>query len=102
MMFRLRTCSFRTYYQALHFVFTKYLYAQRFGYLIIVLECTTASCHDAQVLWCCAIVVFVVGLQLAHELDARIYSVRLEFDEVQSATDRIVARFAREIYELCE
>jgi hypothetical protein len=36
-----------TYYQALHLVFSKNLDAQRFGYLVIVLESTTASSHDA-------------------------------------------------------
>jgi hypothetical protein len=101
-MLQVRQRTFLTYYQALHLIFSQNLDAQRFGYLVIVLESTTTGRHDAQVFGCCAIVVFVIGLQLAHELDARIYPVRFKFEEVQSATDRIVARFAREVYQLCE
>jgi hypothetical protein len=92
----------RTYYKAFHFVFPFHFHAQSFRYLVIVLESTTTCRHDAQVFWCRAIVLFVVGLQLAHKLNACIYPVCLELEEVQSATNRIVARFAREVYKLCE
>jgi hypothetical protein len=91
--------SYYTYNQALHFVLPVNLDAKRLCYSVIVLEGTAASRHDTQVFWCGAIVVFVVRLQLSHEFDACIYSVRFEFEEVQAATDGIVARFAREVYE---
>jgi hypothetical protein len=38
--------------------------------------------------------VFVVCLQLAHKLDACVYPVGLELEEVEAATYRIVAIFA--------
>jgi hypothetical protein len=94
--------SFHTYYQALHLILPDNLDAKRFCYLVVVLESTAASRHDTQVFWGGTIVVFVVCLQLSHELNACVYPVRLEFEEVQPATDRIVARFAREVYEFRE
>jgi hypothetical protein len=44
----------------------------------------------------------VVCLQLAHELYTRVYSVRLELEEVETTADRSVARFAGEIHKFCE
>jgi hypothetical protein len=65
----------------------------------VVLECTAASCHDAQVWRPGSIVVLLVGLELAHELYARIYPVCLELEEVQTSAYRIVAGFARKVYK---
>jgi hypothetical protein len=80
--------------QALHLVFPHDFHAQRFCYAVIVLEGTAARRHDAELLWCRAIVVFVVCLQLAHKLDACVYPVGLELEEVEAAAYRIVAIFA--------
>lgn len=41
-------------------------------------------------------------MQLAHELYTRVYSVRLELEEVETAADGRVARFAGEVDEFCE
>ena len=65
----------------------------------MVLERTTASRHDTQVRRPGSIVVLLISLELAHELYARIYPVCLELEEVQTSTDRIVARLAREVYQ---
>jgi hypothetical protein len=94
--------SKRTYDQTLHLVFSLDLYTKRFCYPIIVLECTTTRRHDAKLLWGRAIIVFVIRLQLAHKLYACIYPVRLELEEVQSAANSRVARFTREVDELCK
>jgi hypothetical protein len=51
---------------------------------------------------CCAIVLLVVSLQLAHKLDACVDILRLELEKVQSAADRVISRFTREVYKLCE
>jgi hypothetical protein len=91
-----------TYYQAFHLILSLDFHAQRFCYLVMVFESTPASRHDAQVFRLRAIVVFLVDLEFAHELYACVYPVRLEFEEVQSTTNRVVAGFAREVYEFCE
>jgi hypothetical protein len=79
--------SVHTYYQAFHLIFSYDFHAQRFRYLIVVLERATTGCHDTQVFRLGAIVMLLVGLELAHELYACVYPVRLELEEVQSAAD---------------
>jgi hypothetical protein len=91
-----------TYNQTLHLIFSLHLYTERFCYPVIVLERATACRHDTELLWCRPIVVFVIGLQLAHKLYACIYPVRLELEEVQSAANSRVARFPREVHEFCK
>jgi hypothetical protein len=71
-----------TYNQAFHFILAIDLYAQRFCYPVVVLERTTTGRHDAELLFARAIVMLVVGMQLAHKFDACVYPVRLELEEV--------------------
>jgi hypothetical protein len=51
-------------------------------YLVVVLERTTTSRHDAQVWRFRSIVLLLVGLQLAHKLYTCIYPVSLKLEEV--------------------
>jgi hypothetical protein len=71
-----------TYYQALHLVFSYDFHTQRFRYFVVVFEGSSTRRHDTQIFRLGAIVVLLVGLQLAHELYACVYPVRLELEEV--------------------
>jgi hypothetical protein len=88
-----------TYDQALHLVFPYDFYIQRLLYLVVVLERTTTSRHDAQVWRFRSIVLLLVGLQLAHKLYTRIYPISLKLEEVQTSASRVVTEFAREVYK---
>jgi hypothetical protein len=91
----------RTSNQTLHLILANDLNAQCFCDLVVVLVCTTARRHDADVARCSAVVA-VVRDQLAHEVDACFYPVRLELEEIQPAAERVIAMFAGEVDKLRE
>lgn len=94
-------CGSRTCDQTLHLVFPNDFHTQRFCDFVIVLVCTAACRHDAEVAGTCAIV-SVVRDQLAHEVYACVYSVGFELEEVQAPTEGVVALFAGEVHKLCK
>ena len=89
-----------TYDETLHLVFPDHLNPQRLCYPVVILESTTSGRHDTQFFRFGTIVLRLVGLQLAHELDTRIYPIGLELEKIESTSDRVVARLAREVYKL--
>lgn len=68
----------------------------------MVLECASSGGHDAQVLRLGIIVLFLVVLELAHKFYTCVDAIRLELEKVQPPARRIVARFARKVYEFCK
>lgn len=92
----------RTYDEAFHLVFAYDFDAQCFPDLVVKLESTPSRGHDTEVVRGGTIEAAVVGLQLAHELDARVYPVGLELEEVQAAADGALVGLAGEVDELGE
>ena len=90
------------YDQALHLVFAQHLDAQSLADLVVELEGAAARGHDTQLVGGGAIELLVVGLQLAHEGYARVYTVGLELDKVEAATERALVGLTREIDEFGE
>jgi hypothetical protein len=76
-----------------------HFHAQSFLNLIIVLVCSSARSHDAQILRSRAIPLHMFRLQPPHELDARIDFVRLEFEEVEAAAEVNVTWLVGEVDE---
>jgi len=88
-----------TFNQTLHLILPPDLDAEHLGDPVVVLESTAPRRQNAQ-LFGLGAMLLLVGLQFAHKLDAGIDALRLKLEEVQPATERVVARFAREVDEL--
>lgn len=88
----------RTYYQTLHLVLPQNLHIKRILDLVVELERAAAGRHDAQFRRFRAILLLVLYAQLSHEIYTCIYLVRLEFEEVETATELLL--FAGKVDEL--
>lgn len=86
--------------EALHLLFAQDIHTQNVAHLIVELECATTRRHDAQGVWLGAIECLLLVLQVAHELDAVVYAIRFEIEEVEAATRLLGAGLAGEIDQL--
>jgi hypothetical protein len=77
----------RTNDQTLHLILPYHLDTQSLLHPVIVLECAPSGRHDAQLVALGAILLLVLGLLSAYELDARVDLVRLELVEIEAAAD---------------
>lgn len=93
--------------QALHFIFPQDIHPKHLADHIVVLVRASTSGHDAQLAGGglqraipVAIKLYMLVLEAAHKLEALVDAVRLEADEVETATGLCGMRLTREVDEL--